>query len=80
VLQKPTVSPFEALGISTTNTYAFLGELDKAGIIEPGKIADLVRKIFGVMTQKRWISKTGIDKRLKERADSYTKLRQSKFN
>jgi imidazolonepropionase-like amidohydrolase len=87
------LSPFEALEVSTTNTSLFLGELDKAGTIEPGKIANLVllddnpldnisntRKIFGVMTQKRWISKTEIDKRLKEIADSYSKLRKAKFN
>jgi imidazolonepropionase-like amidohydrolase len=32
------ISPFEALKMSTTNAYAFLGELDNAGTIEP-KIA-----------------------------------------
>jgi len=86
------LSPFEALRISTTNTYAFLGELDKAGTIEPGKIANLVlldenpldnisntRNIFGIMTQQRWISRIEIDGRLKEIADSYAKLRNEKF-
>ena len=83
------LSPFEALRISTTNTYEFLGESDIAGTIEPGKIANLVlldvnplqdishtRRIFGIMTQNRWISRMEIDKRLKEIAASYSKLRK----
>ncbi len=86
------LSPFEALKISTTNTYEFLGESDIAGTIEPGKIASLVlldenplenisstRKIFGIMTQNRWIPKIEINKRLKEIRDSYAKLRNKKF-
>jgi cytosine/adenosine deaminase-related metal-dependent hydrolase len=85
--------PFEALKVSTTNTYAFLGELDKAGTIEPGKAANLVlldenplinisnaRKISGVMTQNRWIPKSEIDGRLKEISSSYARLRKKKFN
>ncbi|MBV6474524.1 MAG: Adenine deaminase [Saprospiraceae bacterium] len=60
------LSPFEALKVSTTNTYAFLGELERSGTIEPGKLANLVmleanpldnishtQKIAGVMTQNR---------------------------
>lgn len=86
------LSPFEALKISTTNTFEFLGELDMAGTIEPGKIANFVlldmnplenisntRKIFGVVKQDRWISKADIDKRLKEISESYTALRNKKF-
>lgn len=78
--------------VSTTNTPEFLGELDEAGTIERGKIANLVmldknpldnisntKKISGVMTQKRWISKTEIDNRLREIRDSYAKLRSKKF-
>jgi imidazolonepropionase-like amidohydrolase len=85
------LSPFEALRISTTNTYAFLGELDGAGTIEPGKAANLVmlddnplenishtRNIVGVMTQNRWISKSDIDRRLKEIAYAYSELRKRK--
>jgi cytosine/adenosine deaminase-related metal-dependent hydrolase len=85
--------PYEALRVSTTNTYEFLGERDVAGTIEPGKIANVVllnenplnnisntRKIFGVMTQNRWLSKNEIDRRLNEIRDSYTKLRSRKFN
>jgi imidazolonepropionase-like amidohydrolase len=86
------LSSFEALRISTTNTHEFLGELDQAGTIEPGKIADLVlldenplqnisntRKIFGVMTQNRWIPKKRIDARLEEIRDSYAKLRKDEI-
>jgi len=85
------LTPFEALRISTTNTYEFLGELDQAGTIEMGEKADLVlldenplenisntQKIFGVMTQKRWIPKTEIDNRLSEIRDSYSRLRTKK--
>ena len=84
-------TPFEALRISTTNTYEFLGELDRAGTIEPGKIANLVlldenpfvdisntRTICGVMTQQRWISKSEIETRLGEIRDSYARLRRKK--
>jgi hypothetical protein len=85
------LTPFEALRVSTTSTYEFLGELDQAGTIERGKMADLVildenplinisntRKIFGVMTQQRWIPRAEIDKRLKEIRDSYARLRKKK--
>ena len=85
------LTPFEALRVSTTNTFEFLGELDQAGTIEPGKMANLVlldenpldnisntRKIFGVMTQNRWISGTDIDKRLEQIRGSYIKLREKK--
>jgi len=86
------LTPFEALRVSTTNTFEFLGELDRAGTVEPGKNANLVildenplekisntRKIFGVMTQNRWISKTEIDRRLGEIRDAYYELRKKKF-
>ncbi len=86
------LTPFEALRIATTNTAEFLGELDRSGTIEPGKNAELVvldenpldnisnsQKIFGVMTQKRWISKTEIAKRLGEIRDSYARLREKKL-
>jgi hypothetical protein len=86
-------TPFEALRISTTNTYEFLGEFADAGTIEPGKIANLVlldesplvsisntRTIYGVMTQKRWISRTEIEKRLGQIRDSYVTLQIQKAN
>lgn len=62
------LSPYEALYSSTTEPLAFLGELDQAGTIEPGKRADLVllegnpiadisatRRISGVMLHGRWL-------------------------
>jgi len=86
------LTPFEALKVSTTNTFEFLGELAQAGTIEPGKKADLVlldenplenisniRKISGVMTQRRWIPKSEIDSRLREIRDSYSRLSRKKL-
>jgi imidazolonepropionase-like amidohydrolase len=84
--------PYEALRVSTTNTFEFLGERDVAGTIEQGKIANVIlldenpldnisntRKIFGVMTQDRWIPKIEIDKRLEKIRNSYAELRMKKF-
>ena len=86
------LTPFEALRVSTTNALEFLGEFDRAGTIEPGKGANLVlldespldnisntRKIFGVMTQNRWISKAEIERRLREIRDAYSQLRRKKL-
>ncbi len=83
--------PYEALRISTTNTYEFLGETGSAGTIEKGKIANLLvldenplenilntRKIFGVMTQNKWMSRHSIDIRLKEIRDSFSRLAKSR--
>ena len=73
------LSPYESLRVSTTNSHLFLEEMNQAGTIEVGKMANLVlleenplnniahaRKIAGVMTQGRWIPKTQIDQRLDE--------------
>ncbi len=86
------LSPYEALKISTTNTYEFLGESGIAGSIEPGKIANLIlldknplenisnsSTISGVMTQNRWIPKVEIERRLAEIKDSNLKLGKKKF-
>jgi imidazolonepropionase-like amidohydrolase len=83
--------PFEALKISTTNTYEFLGESDKAGTIEPGKIANLLlleknplenisnsKTISGILIQDKWISKTEIEKRLKEISQKNAQLKEKK--
>lgn len=80
------LSTYEALKISTTDTYEFLGELESAGTIEKGKMANILildgnplenilntRQIFGVMTQNKWIPKQEIDVRLKEIKESYAK-------
>lgn len=85
------LTPFEALKISTTNAYEFLGELDNGGTIEVGKAANLLllddnplkdisnsRMILGVMTQGRWVSKEEIEKRMKKIKDSNTILRNKK--
>jgi hypothetical protein len=87
------LKPYEALKISTTNSYEFLNELNVSGTIEEGKNANLVlldenplvnisntRKIFGLITQNKWIPKTEIDKRLAEIAEKYSKLKEIKFN
>ncbi|MFN8257841.1 MAG: amidohydrolase family protein [Bacteroidales bacterium] len=81
------LSPYEAIKISTTNTFEFLGETETAGTIAKGKIANLLildenpleniintKKIFGVMVQNNWISKHEIDLRLKEIKESYKAL------
>ena len=83
--------PYEALRASTTNTLVFLGESDRAGTIEAGKVADLVlldgnpledisrtKDIYGVMVQNRWIPKSEIDQRLREISESYARLRIKK--
>ncbi len=41
-LVKAGLTPYEALRVSTTNAHEFLGELETAGTIEPGKNANLV--------------------------------------
>jgi hypothetical protein len=86
------IRPFDALRISTTNPFEYLGELPLAGTIEPGKLANLVlldenpldeiantRKIYGVMTPHRWTSKEQIDTRMKEIRNSYETLRREKW-
>lgn len=85
------LTPFEALKISTTNAFEFLGESDRAGTIESGKIATLVllddnplfniantKRISGVMTQGRWIPRSEIEERLSRIRDSYARLRELK--
>jgi hypothetical protein len=85
------LSPYDALKVSTTNTYDFLRERNNAGTVEPGKRANLVlldknpleeisntRTILGVMTQNRWLPKQEIEKRLKEISDSYSQLQSRK--
>lgn len=83
--------PFEALKVSTTNTYEFLNEMNRAGTIGKGKVANIVilnanplenilntRQIFGVMTQNKWLPKQEIDLRLKKIRDSFTKLKKTR--
>ena len=78
------LSPYEALRSSTTEPFAFLGELDQAGTIEVGKRSNLVllqsnplsdisatRAISGVMLQERWLEKEDLDQGLTELAAGY---------
>jgi imidazolonepropionase-like amidohydrolase len=73
------LTPFEALRTSTTAPFEYLGEIDKAGTIEVGKISDLVlldenplkdisgaSKVAGILIRGRWIAKDEIEKRMKE--------------
>jgi len=78
------LSPYEALRSSTTEPFAFVGELDQAGTIAVGKRADLVllqgnplsdiaetRRISGVMLQGRWLGREDIEQGLEQLAVSY---------
>jgi len=78
------LSPYEALRSSTTESFAFLDELDQAGTIAVGKRADLVllqgnpisdiaatRSISGVMLQGRWLGKEDLEQGLEELATGY---------
>jgi hypothetical protein len=71
------LTSFEALRSSTTEPFAFLGELDQAGTIEVGKRANLVllqsnpladiaatREISGIMLKGRWLGKEDIEQGL----------------
>ena len=85
------LSPYEALRVSTSNAQEFLGDLEIAGTIVPGKDANLVllnanplenisntRTIEGVLCQGRWMSKQDIDSRHEQVAESYSELAHSK--
>jgi hypothetical protein len=78
------LSPYEALRSSTTEPFAFLGEMDQAGTVAVGKRADLVllhdnpladiaatRAISGVMLQGRWLGKEDLEEGLEEIAADY---------
>jgi len=82
------LSPYEALRVSTSNAHEFLGDLEIAGTIVPGKDANLVllntnplednsntRGIEGVLCQGSWISRTEIAARMAEIARSYNELK-----
>jgi imidazolonepropionase-like amidohydrolase len=73
------LTPFEALRTSTTRTFEFLGEINKAGTIEVGKHSDLVlldenplkdisgaSKVAGVLMRGHWIGREAIRNRMKE--------------
>ncbi|REJ75615.1 MAG: hypothetical protein DWQ47_09095 [Acidobacteria bacterium] len=73
-LREAGLSNYAVLESATRNPAEFLGEIDVAGTIEPGKRADLVlldanplneisntRKIAGVMVRGRWVGKESIE-------------------
>jgi imidazolonepropionase-like amidohydrolase len=85
-------SPYEALRVSTTNTFEFLGELDRSGTLEKGKTASFIlleenplekisntRTIYGVYLQNRWLSSEEIGKRLEKIRESNRELWDRKF-
>lgn len=85
------LSPYEALLTSTTNPHEYLNEIEYAGTIEPGKIANLLllgsnpfedisntRKIEALIFKGRLISKAEIDSRLAKIAASNNSLSKSK--
>jgi len=81
------ITPFEALKASTTNPFEFLGELDKAGTLEIGKVSNLLllednpikdisntRKIYGVLVKDRWIPKEEIKSKLNNISKAYAEM------
>jgi imidazolonepropionase-like amidohydrolase len=73
------LTPYQALRTSTTAPFEYLGEIDKAGIIEVGKLSDLVlldadplkdisgvSKVSGVLMRGRWIGAEEIKKKMAE--------------
>ena len=90
-LVKAGLTPYEALRVSTTNSFEYLGEADQSGTIAPGKTASMVllsanplqnisntTKIEGVICKGMWIPKVVIDSRLEEISASYSDLKQAK--
>lgn len=86
------LTPYQALKISTTNAFEFLGELDKSGTISKGKTANLVlldknplknisntTTISGVLLKNTWISRKDIQDKLAEIAEYYKKLKKKKY-
>jgi imidazolonepropionase-like amidohydrolase len=78
------LTPYEALRTSTTAPFEYLGEIDKAGTIEIGKLSDLVlldqnplkdisasSKVVGVLMRGRWIQQAEIRKRMKKIETSF---------
>jgi imidazolonepropionase-like amidohydrolase len=73
------LTPYQALVTGTRNVAAYFGAAERAGTIEPGKVADLVllegnpltdiantARIAGVMARGRWLPKSEIGRRLDE--------------
>jgi Amidohydrolase family len=73
-LVKSGFTPMQALQSATFNPALFLGKMDKYGVVEPGRAADLVlldanplddirntNKIFGVVARGRYYSRKDLD-------------------
>ena len=73
------LTPYEALRSSTTAPFEYLGEIEKAGTIEIGKLSDLVlldqnplkdisasSKVAGVLMRARWIGQAEIKMRMRK--------------
>jgi hypothetical protein len=73
------LQPFDALQAATSNAAAFLAPASRAGVIAPGRSADLVlldadpleyigntRRITGVMLRGSWLARPDLDRLLKE--------------
>jgi imidazolonepropionase-like amidohydrolase len=74
LLVEAGLTPLEALQTATRNGAAFMGELDKRGTVEPGKLADLVlldkdplqdihntRTIYAVVLHGKLFSRADLD-------------------
>jgi len=83
------LTPYQALKISTTNTFEFLGELDRSGTISKGKKANLVlleknplenientKTISGVLINGSWITKKDIQNKLEKIVDYYKRIKK----
>lgn len=78
-LVKSGFTPAQALQAATTMPAQFLNKMDKYGIVEPGRLADMVlldenpvtdirntRKIFGVVANGRYYSRRDLDTMLQQ--------------
>lgn len=78
-LVKSGFTPLEALQSATTMPAQFLSKMDKYGVVEPGRVADLVlldenpvidvrntRKIFGVVSNGKYYSRQDLDTMLQQ--------------
>jgi hypothetical protein len=78
-LVKGGFTPSQALEAATIKPAQFLGKMDKYGLVEPGRVADLVlldenplddirntRKIFGVVANGKYYSRQELDAMLQQ--------------
>jgi len=78
-LVKSGFTPVQALQSATTMPAQFLSKMDKYGVVEPGRLADLVlldenpledirntRKIFGVVANGKYYSRQDLDTMLQQ--------------